>query len=409
VLFSFSFLEFIVIFYAKFHKNERRFAFLPLKPVLFMEIFCIALAALSTLVWVGFVLLPWRPWSNQQALDAPNETDLDVLLQDITVIIPARDEAEVITQTLQGVINQGSELEIILIDDGSEDGTTEKAVQAAPANLRIVRGQTLPAAWGGKLWALEQGRRLVRTPYTLLLDADIALDKGIVKALREKMQKECVPFISLMAAPSMSSGWEKFLMPAFVYFFKVLYPFERVNSRRSKIAAAAGGCILIESKLLEQIGGFTPIKLAVIDDCSLARRVKSRGVGIWLGVSHSVKSIRRYQHVQEIWNMVARSAFAQLRYSVWRLVLCTLSMLLIYEAPVVLLASQNIPIRLLSIVSLTIMVSTYLPTPQFYHRSWAWGFGLPLVAALFLLMTWTSALRYWRGEYTRWKGRIYRR
>jgi len=374
-----------------------------------METFWITLAALSTLVWIGFVLLPWRPWLNQQVLDAWDKRDGGMLLKEITVVIPARNEAQVITQTLQGVMNQGPDLQIILMDDGSEDETAEKAAQATQANLRVVRGQTLPAGWAGKLWALEQGRRLVRTPYTLLLDADIELDKGIVKALREKMQKEAVPLISLMAAPSMSGGWEKFLLPAFVYFFKVLYPFERVNSRRSKIAAAAGGCILMESKLLDQIGGFKPIKLAVIDDCALARRVKSRRVGIWLGMTHSVKSIRRYQHLEEIWNMVARSAFAQLRYSVWRLVLCTLSLLLIYEAPLVLLAAQNIPIRLLSIIALTIMFFTYVPTLQFYHRSWAWGFCLPLIAALFLLMTWTSALRYWRGEYTRWKGRIYRR
>ena len=165
----------------------------------------------------------------------------------------------------------------------------------------------------------------------------------------------------------------------------------------------------MESKLLDQIGGFASIKSAVIDDCTLARRVKSHGFKIWLGLTHSVRSVRRYQHLQEIWDMVARSAFAQLHYSVSLLVLCTLSIVLVYEVPVVLIASQNILIRFLSLVSLAIMFLTYIPTLRFYHRLWAWALGLPLVAALFLAMTWTSAIRYWRGERSRWKGRIYRR
>ena len=198
-------------------------------------------------------------------------------------------------------------------------------------------------------------------------------------------------------------------MPAFVYFFKVLYPFRRVNLRRANVAAAAGGCILMESRLLEQIGGFASIKSAVIDDCALAGRVKSQGIRIWLGLTHSVKSVRRYQLLREIWDMVARSAFAQLRYSVWLLVLGTLSMVLVYEVPVFLVGSQNILVRFLALVSLAIMFLTYIPILRFYHRSWVWALGLPLVAAFFLGMTWTSAVRYWRGERSRWKGRVYRR
>jgi hypothetical protein len=136
-----------------------------------------------------------------------------------------------------------------LIDDSSDDATIEKAQQVRSTNLRIVRSQPLPVGWSGKLWVLEQGRQLVGTPYALLLDADIELDRGVVKALRRKMHQEAVPFISLMAAPSMSGRWEKFLMPAFVYFFKVLYPFRRVNLHRANVAAAAaGGCILMESR-----------------------------------------------------------------------------------------------------------------------------------------------------------------
>jgi hopene-associated glycosyltransferase HpnB len=374
-----------------------------------MEALLIFLATLSALLWVGFALSPWGLWRNQAVLDAMEAAEGDDGLHEITVLIPARNEAQVIQETLQSVIEQGPELKIILIDDGSEDGTVEKVRKLANADFRVIRNPPLPSGWSGKLWALEQGRQFVTTPYTLLLDADIELDRGVLNALREKMSHRDLPFISLMAVPSMSSSWEKLLMPAFVYFFKILYPFHAVNSPHAKIAAAAGGCILTESRLLERIGGFAPIKTAVIDDCALARRVKSQGVKIWLGLTHSAKSIRGYHRVKEIWDMVSRAAFAQLRYSVGLLVLCTLAMLLVYGIPAVMVASSNIVMRALSLGSLAIMFLTYVPILRFYNRSWAWALCLPVTAALFLAMTWTSAIRYWRGEQTRWKGRVYRR
>ncbi|HSE89989.1 MAG TPA: glycosyltransferase [Candidatus Binatia bacterium] len=374
-----------------------------------METFGIFLAALSTLLWVGFALLFWGRWSNQEVLDAMEGSDGDAALEEITVLIPARNEAEVIQQTLQSVIEQGPGLKIVLIDDHSEDATVEKARQITDSNLRVVQSPPLPGGWGGKLWALEQGRLHVTTPYTLFLDADIELARGIVKTLREKMERQGIPFLSLMAVPSMSCSWEKLLMPAFVYFFKVLYPFRRVNSQQTRVAAAAGGCILVESRLLDQIGGFESIRSAVIDDCALAGRVKSQGFKIWLGLTHSVKGVRGYQDLKEIWDMVARTAFDQLHYAVGLLVLCTLVMVLVYQVPVLMVVSTNILIRYLSMGSLVIMVLTYVPILRFYDRSWAWALCLPLIAALFLAMTWTSAIRYWRGERTRWKGRVYKR
>ena len=374
-----------------------------------MEALLMFLVTVAALSWVGFALLPWGPWRNREVLDVIDEPDREESHDEITVVIPARNEAEVIQHALQSVIAQGTGLKIILINDRSDDATVAKARALAYANLRIVDGAPLPAGWSGKLWALEQGRQFVTTPYMLLLDADIELDRGVLNALREKMRRRDLPFISLMAVPSMSSGWEKLLMPAFVYFFKILYPFQAVNSPRAKMAAAAGGCILTESRLLERIGGFVAIKTAVIDDCALAERVKSQGFKIWLGLTHSVKSVRGYRRLKEIWDMVARAAFAQLRYSVGLLVLCTLAMLLVYGIPAVMVASSNIVMRGLSLGSLAIMFLTYVPILRFYNRSWAWALCLPFIAALFLAMTWTSAVRYWQGEQTRWKGRVYRR
>lgn len=373
-----------------------------------METISAVLAAVSTLLWIGFALSPWDLWRNREVLDAADAGEDDGALEEITVLIPARNEAEVIERTLRSLVDQGPGLKIIVADDASEDATAEKARQVSAA-VRVFQNPPLPAGWSGKLWALEHGRRLVATPYVLLLDADIELERRTLAALYGKMRRERISLISLMAAPSMTSGWEKLLMPAFVYFFKILYPFQAVKAERTRTAAAAGGCILVESRVLERIGGFSAIKAAVIDDCALAALVKSCGFKIWLGLTHSVQSVRRYTGVQEIWDMVARSAFFQLRYSTVRLFLCTFTLLVVYVIPVALAASSDTVVRSLSIISLALMMLTYIPILRFYRRSRAWAICLPVIAALFLAMTWTSALRYWRGERTRWKGRIYRR
>ena len=373
-----------------------------------METFCILIAALSTVLWVGFALLPWGLWRNREVLEAA-PTAADAPLAQITAVIPARNEAELIQQTIPRVAAQGTDLKIILIDDGSDDGTAVVARQLAYSNLRIIESAPLRDGWSGKLWALEQAWRQVTTRYTLFLDADMKLAPGSIRTLENQMQQQSTAFISLTAAPSMASGWEKLLMPAFIYFFKALYPFHRVNSSDSKMAAAAGGCILVETRVLAQIGGFESIKSAVIDDCAFAQRVKLHGFKIWLGLTHSVESIRGYKKLREIGDMVARSAFAQLHYSHGLLILCTFVLLLLYALPAFMLASSNGVIRYLSLASLGTMLLTYLPTLRFYRRSWAWALCLPLTAVFFLAMTWTSAIRYWRGERTRWKGRVYAR
>jgi len=372
-----------------------------------MEPLWISIAALAAAAWLVFALSPWGFWRNREVLDSA-QPDEDGVPAEITALIPARNEAAVIRETLRALLDQGYGLKIIVIDDGSDDGTAEAARQAS-TEVRVIASAPLPPGWSGKLWALEQGRRLAATPYTLLLDADIKLEPGVLAALGAKMRWEKISFISLMAEPHMAAGWEKLLMPAFVYYFRILYPFHAVNSERARMAAAAGGCVLVESHVLERIGGFGAIKGAVIDDCALADRVKSQGYKIWLGLTHSAKSARGYRTLEELWDMVARSAFFQLRYSTGRLALCTLALLLVYVSPLLLAASSNSVARRLALAALAIMFLTYIPILRFYRRSAAWALCLPLIAALFLAMTWTSAVRYWRGERTRWKGRVYPR
>ncbi len=372
-----------------------------------MDAVLLALSLIASLMWAGLALAPWRPWSAREALDAEGPDARDERLADVTVLVPARNEAGTVARTLPAVAAQGEDLRILLVDDGSTDATAERAREAAGERVRVLRGEPLPDGWGGKLWALEQGRRRVTTPLTLLLDADIAPAPGIVAALARKMRQERAAFVSLMAAPPLGSFWEKLLMPAFVYFFKILYPFRLANTASSRVAAAAGGCILLETRLFGEIGGLGSIRDALIDDCALARKVKEAGGRTWVGLTRSVRSVRPYEGLGEIWNMVARTAFTQLRYSAGLLALCTLAMALAFWAPLAGLAAGAPAVRWLSAGTLAAMALLYVPTLRFYGRSWAWSLAMPLIATLYLAMTWTSALRYWRGERSRWKGRVY--
>ena len=371
-----------------------------------MEIILTLFAITGAAIWLTILLLPWRPWSTSEVLDVSSPLP-EVDLGDITVLIPARNEAETIKATLPALTAQGRGLNIILIDDQSSDGTGQVARKAVDENLLIIKGKSLPSGWTGKLWALEQGRSHIRTPFTLLLDADIEPLPGIIGELKRAMQERDVQLISLMAELRMDTFWEKLLMPAFIYFFKLLYPFRLSNTGTSRVAAAAGGCILLETRLLHEIGGFDSLRGELIDDCALARRIKTLGYKTWIGLTHSVRSIRPYEKLRTIWEMVARTAFTQLHYSGLVLALCTAIMVLSFVVPGLGLFLPSGMAKFFSALGLAIMILCYLPTLKFYGLPGRWALALPLIGILYLAMTWTSAMRYWLGGGSHWKGRVY--
>ncbi len=364
------------------------------------------LAAIGALIWLAILLLPWRPWDTREYMDSAGGSP-NADLSDMTVLIPARDEAEVIGTTMSGLKSQGQGLQIVLVDDRSTDGTVTGAQASGIENLQIVSGEPLPAEWSGKLWALEQGFRHVKTPLVLLIDADIELRPGIVQELRRKLKEDHLHFVSLMAQLRMVRFWERLLMPAFVYFFKMLYPFRLSNSDFTGVAAAAGGCILLETRLIEEIGGFKTICNEMIDDCALAKRVKSLGYRTWIGLTHSVRSLRSYEDLAGIWNMVARTAFCQLGYSPFLLAATTAILVMVFWLPVAGLCFPAASAKAFSACGLAGLILTYLPTLRFYGQSKGWAVVLPLIATLYLAMTWSSAIRFWIGAGPHWKGRYY--
>lgn len=359
---------------------------------------------LAAVLWLALVVTPWRPWSTRERIE-PAAGDDDRDLADVTVLIPARDEASCIADTLRAIAAQGNVAAIVLVDDQSSDGTGDIARATGLDMLEVIEGSDPPPGWSGKLWALEQARAQARSPLLLLLDADIELRPGTLAALHRKLTTEHLALASVMAELHMGNAWEKLLLPPFIYFFKLIYPFALSNNPRSSIAAAAGGCVLLRAAALEELGGFGAMHDAIIDDCTLARRIKQRGGRTWLGLSRSVRAIRPYGSLINIWNMVARTAFTQLHYSLVLLLVCTALLLLSFAVPLTALFGDGT--QTAALTALAAMYLTYWPTVRYYDLPAAWVTTLPLAATLFLAMTWTSAVRYWRGERSRWKDRSY--
>ena len=362
------------------------------------------LTVISLVIAAALLVLPWRPWSTRESLDAdPSLAGADV--SDVTVLIPARNEAGVIASTLRSLEHQGEGAAIIVIDDHSIDGTAQIVQSLNIGGGRVITAPALPPGWSGKLWALEQGRQLVTTPLTLLLDADITLLPDTIPTLRRKLMDEHRQLVSLMAHLGMESWIEKWLLPAFVYFFKLIYPFKLANTPGARVAAAAGGCILVRTDALRQIGGFAAIRGAIIDDCTLADAVKRQVGAIWLGLTHSAISQRRYSFA-DLWHMVARTAYTQLHYSPLLLAACFILMTLYYLVPVVAFASSP-ALATMGLAAFGMYCIAYVPVLSYYRLSPMWAALLPVTAALYLAMTAHSALRYYRGERSRWKGRVY--
>lgn len=373
-----------------------------------------AFAAAALAAWLGVLLAPWQPHRARERLEASAE---GAALDDVAVLIPARNEASVIERTLETLGRQGADLEIIVVDDESDDGTAEicrrfaartagEGGGAYPLAVRVIAGRPRPAGWSGKLWALEQGLVEVSRPRVLLLDADIELAPGLIPALVEQARRTGAAAVSIMATLHCRSFAERLLAPPFVFFFKLIYPFALANARSSRVAAAAGGCILASTDALRGVGAFESLRGALIDDCTLAATLKRRGFGIWIGVSRSVRSLRAYG-LADFWRMVSRTAFTQLRYSAWLLAGTTAAMLIVFVAPVAALLTGDALAAGVGAAALAAMAAAYRPIVRFYGLPAVWSITLPAAAALFLGMTWGSALGYWRGVRAEWKDRAY--
>jgi hopene-associated glycosyltransferase HpnB len=375
------------------------------------------LATGMTLIWLYLLFGRGSFWRAAERDGAQTDGALPDTWPDIIAIVPARDEGDVIGRSMTSLLAQdyAGAFTVILVDDESGDDTAEKASAAALAlgateRLTILRGLPRPPGWTGKLWSVKQGtaEALERSPlpsYLWLCDADVAFAPDTLRSMVARAEGSGLVLVSLMAKLRCVSFAERCLIPAFIFFFQMLYPFAWVNDPKRSIAGAAGGSMLVRSNAFQAAEGVELIRGALIDDCALARRLKDQGP-IWLGLSDRAVSLRSYDTWAEIGRMVARSAYAQLRYSPILLAATVAGMALVFLAPPLLAIFATGTARVLGFCDWAAMALAYAPIARFYRQPVSWGAALPLIAAVYLVFTLDSAYQHTRGRGGLWKGRV---
>ncbi|MET8976621.1 glycosyltransferase [Streptomyces sp. NPDC004539] len=377
-------------------------------------------AALSLVSWLWLLLCQGFFWRTDVRLPPAAREPAD--WPDVCVVVPARDEAAVLPESLPSLLAQDypGRAEVFLVDDGSSDGTGDLARELAERcgglPLTVSSPGEPPAGWTGKLWAVRHGIACARArepEFLLLTDADIAHAPDSLRTLVASARAGGYDLVSLMARLRVESLWERLVVPAFVYFFAQLYPFRRIGRRGGRTAAAAGGCVLLRTETAVRARVPDSIRQAVIDDVALARAVKGGGGHIWLGLAERVDSVRPYPRLGDLWRMVSRSAYAQLRHSPLLLAGTVLGLALVYLVPpsalVAGLAAGNAPVAVLGGVAWAVMTATYAPMLRYYRQPLWLAPLLPFTAFLYLLMTVDSAVQHYRGRGAAWKGRTYAR
>jgi hopene-associated glycosyltransferase HpnB len=366
----------------------------------------VIVTGVAALAWLYLLLAHGGFWRTSQRL--PKASRQPQRWPAVVAVVPARDEADILAETLPTLLRQDypGPYRVVLVDDASTDGTAEVALAAGTGRLDVVRSEGPPPGWAGKVAAMETGVRAASDgEYLLFTDADIAHPPDGVRSLVAAALGDDRALVSQMALLRTETVWERLIVPAFVYFFSLLYPFARVNDRRSRVGAAAGGCMLVRQEALESAGGLAAIKDALIDDVAFGRLLKNAGNRTWLGLTTSITSRRPYPRLADLWNMVARSAYTQLRTSPLLLVGCVLGLALIFVVPPLAVIVGPTDVRLLGLLGWAVMAGMYVPMLRFYRLPWWLAPALPVVAVLYTAMTVDSARRHWMGRGGAWKGR----
>ncbi len=379
----------------------------------------LVVASLACAAWVYLLLFRGGFW---RAAERDDGADIatPVASPRVVAIVPARNEAAVIAASVASLLRQDyrGDFAIIVVDDHSTDGTAAIAREAASATadrlavrFGVISAPNLAEGWTGKLWAMQCGltyvEALPQVPcYLLFTDADIAYAPETLTELVKRAQRDGLVLASLMAKLHCESPGERALIPAFIFFFRLLYPFAWVNRVDHATAAAAGGCMLVRRDALRAAGGIASIRGELIDDCALARLLKGQGP-IWLGLTERAHSVRAFRSLADIRPMISRCAYAQLHYSPWMLVATVLAIAVTCLAPPLLAVGATGTARWLGAAAWALMALAFQPTLRFYAVSRWWGAGLPAIAAVYLAFTLDSAYQHWRGRGGLWKGRAH--
>jgi hopene-associated glycosyltransferase HpnB len=371
-----------------------------------------SVAVLTVVTWSYLTLARGAFWRTKSA--KPDASDKAGFSGGVVAVVPARNEAELIGPLIRSLLNQSVAMPVLLVDDESTDGTADVALRAAEKAgkadaLIVIQSKPLPAGWTGKLWSMHQGierARALNPAWLMLTDADVLHGPETVANLGLIASHGDYDLVSFMVKLHCESVPEKLLIPAFVYFFFMLYPPAWIRDTRRSTAGAAGGCMLVRAETLERAGGLEATRGALIDDCSLARLLKQHGGRLWIGLTDQSQSLRRYETFSDVEHMVSRTAFNQLKHSSL-LLLCTIAgMVITYLAPPLLLLTRSRLTIFLGAAAWAAMTITYSTMVRYYRLNPAWALTLPLAALFFLGATMHSAVKYWNGSGGDWKGRV---
>jgi hopene-associated glycosyltransferase HpnB len=374
-----------------------------------MKVMIVQIPAGALAAWVYLIGFRGGFWCWRPVLDAGSPSGH----ASVTAVVPARNEAESIRQSITSLLRQdySGPLHVVLVDDNSTDGTAEIATGFDHCDrLAVVNGAPLPAGWSGKLWAVHQGlahEAARAADYVLLTDADVVHAPDHVTALVAWAERNGLDLVSEMVRLHCATLAERALIPAFVFFFAMLYPFTWVNDRRKRTAGAAGGTMLVRRAALDGIGGVERIRGRLIDDCALAKEIKCNGGRIWLGHSERADSLRVYAKARDVWDMIARTAYEQLGRSLLMLAGCVAGMTLLYFAPVASALCAHGVARWCGIAAWLLMAVCFQPVLRRYRRSPLWGVALPAIALFYLCASVDSAVRHYTGRGGGWKERVY--
>ena len=390
-------------------------------PAFSLDFLLLGCSTLSLLSWLYLMIGHGRFWKSDQRLnDETHACSLVTSWPTVVVIVPARNEETVIERSLRSLLNQDypGTYHVILVDDHSTDRTSYLAHQLSSHHphgdrLTIIPAKGRPSGWMGKMWALHNGLHVSKqnwptATFQYFTDADIVHSRSNLREMVSKGESEQLDLVSLMVRLHCQNGWEKLLIPTFVYFFQKVYPFPQINDPKSSIGGAAGGCMLVRTTALDNIGGIAAIRGEVIDDCALGSRIKQQG-NIWLGLTDTERSIRPYENLADIWGMVTRTAYTQLQYSPWLLIQTVIGLILLYLVPPLITLTWTMHgsmiAGMMALLAWGIMMFTFHPTLRNYSLSPSLGFLLPIAGLYYMGMTMDSAHRHWRGRGIQWKGR----
>ncbi len=377
-----------------------------------MSVLATSVAALTAVIWSYLALARGAFWRIQGA--EPEATGKTGFSGSVAAVVPARNEAELIGPVVTSLLNQCVAMAVLLVDDESADGTADVARRAAEKAgkadaLTVIQSKPLPAGWTGKLWAMHQGierARGLNPTWLMLTDADVLHDPETVANLGRIASQGDYDLVSFMVKLHRESLAEKLLIPAFVYFFFMLYPPAWIRNPRLSTAGAAGGCMLVKAETLERAGGLEAIRGALIDDCSLAGLLKQHGGRLWLGLTDRSQSLRRHKTFSDVERMVSRTAFNQLKHSSLLLTGTIAGMVITYLVPPLLLLTPNRLAIFMGAAAWAVMTLTYSTIVRYYRLNPAWALTLPLAALFYLGATVHSAVKYWTGSGGDWKDRV---